>query len=242
MEHSYEQYQTERQDRIDRYVLGRMTEEERKEFEQDMADDHELREQTVFTECVRRAVVSREEKLAKMRKWDKKTVPDVHSVADSGNRKPLYWISSIAAVLVVGFFVVQLMRTGSAGNGNGSMGLPAFFEPEMNVRGGSGYADIKGKIQNQKFAQALEQITNEEIALTKDSLEMCGTPGLSDEERESLRVLVSSKRADLNWLKAWALLGIDRKDEAMTLIDSFRGQVGEYTEVADSLYNLISTQ
>ena len=240
MEHSYEQYQTERQDRIDRYVLGRMTEEERKEFEQDMADDHELREQTEFTQRVRAAVVSREEKLAKMREWDKKTAQENPAATSSGIRKQIYWISTIAAVLVVGFFVVQLMKTSPTGGQNGSTGLPAFFEPETYVRGGSDYADIKENIRNWKYDRALEQITNEELALKKDSLETCGNPDLSDEEREGVKALVASKRADLNWLKAWALLGLDRKDEAMALIDCFRRQDGDYKAAADSLYNLVN--
>lgn len=86
----------ERQDRIDSYVLDRMTDDERQQFEQDMAHDSDLKAQTVFTENVRRAIVCRNEKLAKMREWDRE-----------GKSKAVYWLSSVAAVLVFGFFQVQ---------------------------------------------------------------------------------------------------------------------------------------
>lgn len=57
------------QDRIDEYLLDRMSDEERKSFESDAAEDAELKEQLQFTETVQQATKSRNEKLAAMEEW-----------------------------------------------------------------------------------------------------------------------------------------------------------------------------
>ena len=45
------------QDKIDDYLLDRMTEEERRAFENDIENDMELREQIKFTEMVQKALM-----------------------------------------------------------------------------------------------------------------------------------------------------------------------------------------
>ncbi len=51
----------EYQDRIDDYLLDRMTEEERRAFENDIENNKELREQMKFTEMVQGALKSKVE-------------------------------------------------------------------------------------------------------------------------------------------------------------------------------------
>ena len=60
----------EYQDHIDDYLLGRMSDEDSKVFEQELKNDDELREQMEFTKDVQTATKSRNEKLAKMREWE----------------------------------------------------------------------------------------------------------------------------------------------------------------------------
>ena len=52
----------EYQDRIDDYLLDRMTEEERRAFENDIENNMELREQMKFTEMVQGALKNKVEK------------------------------------------------------------------------------------------------------------------------------------------------------------------------------------
>lgn len=52
----------EYQDRIDDYLLDRMTEEERRAFENDIENNKELREQMKFTEMVQGTLKSKVEK------------------------------------------------------------------------------------------------------------------------------------------------------------------------------------
>ncbi len=57
------------QDRIDEYLLHRMSEEERLAFEKEVNSDKELQEQLSFTEDIQQVLKSRNEKLTKMAEW-----------------------------------------------------------------------------------------------------------------------------------------------------------------------------
>ena len=104
------------QDRIDEYLLhgDAMSEEDKALFLKEIEEDEEKRELYEFTKNVKMAMVSREEKLKAMTEFQKEMKSHHH-------RKTWLWISSIAAVLVVGFFAIN----------------PLFVEnsPTDNVRG-----------------------------------------------------------------------------------------------------------
>lgn len=125
------------QDLIDDYLLGRMSEERRRDFERQMRQDNGLREQTEFTRAVLAATRSRNEKLARMRRWqdedERETVAAIaarpaYPATGSGysrceapqtakpskrrhsGKKAMYWISGIAAMLIVGLFVFKTFQ------------------------------------------------------------------------------------------------------------------------------------
>ena len=104
------------QDRIDEFLLHNdaMSEEDKAQFLKEIEDDVEKREQYEFTKNVKMAMVSRGEKLKAMTEFQKEMKSHHH-------RKTWLWISSIAAVLVIGFFAIN----------------PLFVEnsPTDNVRG-----------------------------------------------------------------------------------------------------------
>ena len=104
------------QDRIDEYLLHgeTMSEKKKAEFLKEIEEDAEKREQYEFTKNVKLAMVSRGEKLKAMTEFQKEMKSHHH-------RKTWLWISSIAAVLVIGFFAIN----------------PLFVEnsPTDNVRG-----------------------------------------------------------------------------------------------------------
>ena len=103
------------QDRIDEYLLHNdaMSEEDKAQFLKEIEDDVEKREQYEFTKNVKMAMVSREEKLKAMTEFQKEM--------KRSNRKTWLWISSIAAILVVGFFAINplLVETSSHDNVRG---------------------------------------------------------------------------------------------------------------------------
>lgn len=104
------------QDRIDEYLLygDTMSEEDKAQFLKEIEEDVEKKEQYEFTKNVKQAMVSRGEKLKAMTEFQKEMKSHHH-------RKTWLWISSIAAVLVIGFFAIN----------------PLFVEnsPTDNVRG-----------------------------------------------------------------------------------------------------------
>ena len=104
------------QDRIDEYLLhgDAMSEEDKARFLKEIEEDAEKKEQYEFTKNVKQAMVSRGEKLKAMTEFQKEMKSHHH-------RKTWLWISSIAAVLVIGFFAIN----------------PLFVEnsPTDNVRG-----------------------------------------------------------------------------------------------------------
>ena len=104
------------QDRIDEYLLygDTMSEEDKAQFLKEIEEDAEKKEQYEFAKNVKQAMVSRGEKLKAMTEFQKEMKSHHH-------RKTWLWISSIAAVLVIGFFAIN----------------PLFVEnsPTDNVRG-----------------------------------------------------------------------------------------------------------
>lgn len=130
------------QDRIDEYLLGRMSDADKAAFLQEVKQDKEKNEQLEFTKNVKNAICSREEKLdalkdtqaqyeARQRKAAlRHTGTESYCIASDGEletsapkkakKKTWLWISGIAAILVIGFFAITPMfYTGSSPKGNG---------------------------------------------------------------------------------------------------------------------------
>ena len=104
------------QDRIDEYLLhsDTMSEEDKAQCLKEIEENIEKQEQYEFTKNVKQAIVSRGEKLKAMTEFQKEMKSHYH-------RKTWLWTSSIAAILVIGFFAIN----------------PLFVEnsPTDNVRG-----------------------------------------------------------------------------------------------------------
>ena len=103
------------QDRIDEYLLhgDSLSEEAKAQFLKEIEEDAEKKEQYEFTKNVKQVMISRGEKLKAMTEFQKEMK---HS-----NRKTWLWISSIAAVMVGGFFAINplLVETSSHDNVRG---------------------------------------------------------------------------------------------------------------------------
>ena len=100
------------QDRIDEYLLhgDSLSKEAKAQFLKEIEEDEEKREQYEFTKNVKQAMVSRGEKLKAMTEFQKKMK---HSYM-----KTWLWMSSIAAVLVVGFFAIDPLFVGNSPTDN----------------------------------------------------------------------------------------------------------------------------
>lgn len=252
------------QDRIDDYLLDRMSDEERNSFESDAAENAELKEQLQFTETVQQATKSRNEKLAAMKEWkddyvweDEREVaasvaecrptgsgynycpaPSTYktrSMPRSSGRKFLYWISGIAAVFVVGFFLIQNLYVTNS---------PYEYKPssrmnDMTLRAGSDNSEIELLLSQKKYGDALDLIEEKYLAVKEDSLVIVQDETMDAERKEYDMQIVKDKQDELKWLKAHALLGLSQQETALRILDGLRNEEGYYQMAADSLYNHI---
>ncbi len=245
------------QDRIDEYLLKRMSPEDCMAFENEVAENQELHEQLSFTEEVRHAMRSRNEKLAKMEEWEKET----ESKSRLSKRRLYYWVSGIAALFIVGFITIsRYLSSFDKGVGTEYAQTNLVQEEES--------ADIEKLLAYNKYSTALEKINRE---IETELHEISFGPGCAEDEgieiidsctpdtvciiddidikdysrenskeefREESREKSQSRLTYLYWLKVKALIGLNRIDEALPLLEDLRRD-SEYGLQADSLYKLL---
>ena len=137
---------TDFQDRIDEYILGRMSDEKKAQFEAEVNQDESKKEQLEFTRNVKGAITSREDKMAKLkimqRMYDREHnqvaasmratgtddcqySPTPHHVEEKKPSKRIWWwASGIATMLVIGLFVVNPF-------GSDTLQTPSGFSPSF---------------------------------------------------------------------------------------------------------------
>lgn len=122
------------QDRIDEYLLRSdlMSEAAKMQFQKEIEEDAEKKEQYEFTKNVRNAMASRGEKLKAIVEFEK-------AMKKSKRRKIWLGVSSVAAVLVVGFLTINPLLVDDSQDGSVRGGeevfekeLPVVDEPKRN--------------------------------------------------------------------------------------------------------------
>jgi len=261
------------QDRIDDYLLGRMSDEERNNFESDATADAELKEQLQFTETVQQATKSRNEKLAAMEEWKDDYVWEDERVAaasaaeylptgsgcnycptptmesrrvatSSTFKKMLYWVSGIAAILVVGVFVFNVYRPSSH-----EIAMEAARPTEapskngnVSFRGRSHDMDIESQLAMGDYSKALARLEKNEADIRADLMLIDRELHSRGDGREDAMKDKDSLETNLVrvlYLKAQALIGLDQKDEARVVLDEIRHSRSDYGIKADSLFHLL---
>lgn len=232
------------QDKIDEYLLNRMLDDERLAFEKEVGENAELRKQLEYTQSVQEAVTSRSEMLAAMREWEN----DYHwenervAVAHAANEAThptkkwlVYWISGVAAVFIVGLFFLFRPE-----------GSPPISNPTHDVMlnssnsRGWNYSSIDDMLQQKCYEEALAYIDLESDSIQMDSIDIVMNYTLDREELGREMMLIKERQNELKWLKVQALIGLNRLEETLMLLDSLRNTEGDYKRQADSLYHHIS--
>ena len=247
------------QDRIDDYLLGRMSDNECKSFETELKQNGDLCDQLEFTKSVQTATKSRNEKLAKMEEWeddyifeDDSRVATVnyrptgseyvscpipseyqtYAKPNSSRRSYLYWISGVAAIFIAVFFLFNTFY----GDKEELLYSPMQMEKGA-VRAGGDYAEIEQLLVNRDYQRALALIEQQEKSITEQRIQ---TDSIEDEEKRAYdQMLIQTKADELCLLKVYALIGVDRRSEALQLLDELRKKDSDYKEQADSLYHII---
>lgn len=219
----------EYQDRIDDYLLDRMSDEERKSFEVEATSNKELQEQLTFTQDVQHVIKTRNEKLAKLKEWEGEEQEMVANPRPT-YRRYLYWLSGIAALSMVVFLLHDLWVVEDEAHVN-YQGID-----NMAIRSSSSYPDIRQALEQKKYEEALSLIKQETVLIREDSARFSHDTNLNEDDKEKKMLLLKEQQDELDWLKVYALLGLQRKDDAIILLNGMRSKDGYYQMSADSLY------
>lgn len=204
------------QDKIDRYVMGRMSAEERADFEANMAADPSLDDEVRLTQSIKSSLGDIEEKRRSIARFEDERR---YNMRMRLRRKVLSAVTVAAACAIAIFLIVMP----DADNGGDA----------AVVRGGLVSDSIVKLIDNKRYAQALQAISVAEA----DTLP---TDTTSAEAIESERAVISMEQYRLRWLKIKALVGLQRYDEALPLLRQYAKETGEYQSAAKEMLKRLS--
>lgn len=220
------------QDKIDAYLLNRMNESEKIEFEELLNKNQELKEQYQFTKTVRSELKDRTEKLRLLQtiKEKGKTIK-LRKIALTSSA-----ITGIAALFILVFFIKF-----PSGSFHSMPLLDIEYYDEYRAN-----ADIKSiaiLINERKYKEALEKIQEEEQEIS-EMLEMSMSDSipfnsLTQEEKERVEYenkVFNRDRMELEWLKLHAYIGLNNKEEYNRIIKKIISEDGVHKTDAKKLY------
>lgn len=220
------------QNKVDRYLRGEMTEQERCEFEDQLKDDIDLQEAYEFTIQVQEALRSHREKTEMMRRWDME-----YCETEKTERMRRVFRNQmiggllVAAVLVIGLFLFYPRQ----------VEMPPLEKEHFEIyRSGGNLTQIAELILAGEYSEALIQIESKEKEFIQSSSDSLSVLAGEERERAEYEAAVVRQESDhLKWLKVYALMGLERRTEALLLLDELRSRNGMYRHLADSLYSLM---
>lgn len=259
------------QDRIDEYLLNRMSDEERLAFEQEVKNNQEFQEQLSFTEDVQQILKSRNEMLAKMEEWKDDYQwhdeynenaanvsratgnrcddrPTLSQTSTGSQRRMYYWISGLAAVFIIGIFLFNYHKHNRY-EMLGKSNLPTeeiYPTRENNSFNGLGGSQTdKPRLAQHDIDVVLHSIQQQEIFIYNKMVILNHELMSRGTEQDDINDELSNLQMQLDslyWVKAQLLITFHRHDEAIVLLDKIRHSKNKYKDQADSLYNDIQTR
>ena len=239
------------EERIDNYLLGRMSEAERAAFEQDLATDAELKEEYECQKAIANAVqkvamkdfltqhvVERQEESSNvidLSTYFKQTVGKVRKFFSSGQR--VAWtLASVAAMVVA---IVGSVNYTSTLHTMRSNGMFAYTELTVPVARDGNKLDALIEeaytlIGAEDFDNALDTIEDAK-AMAKETLD---EPVVTEEDEYEHQVL-QQKLYDLEWYEAIVLMRQGKVLKAKKALDAIATSSSPYAEAARNELNTI---
>jgi len=219
----------ELQDKIDNYLLDRMSEDERRAFEKEMDGNEELQEQLGFTKNVRSVLVSRNEKLAKMKKWD---VDEQIQVACRSRRTWVYKISGIAAVFIIGFFLFSTLFNNNNSLSGDYNNYNVIAPKQMSSD------DVLSTEKNRKLLASIEEKEYEVLSELRMLTSRGANDVVSEEDKERMASL-KKQLEELQWSRVTLMVELKDYKQALIVLEEIRQSESVYMEKADSLYHIL---
>lgn len=227
------------QDRIDAYLRGEMTSEERFEFEKDKDTNMALRQEYLETKAIADALADRKEKLDMMARWDMEEELRLKIL----HRRMLIrrWTIgfSAAACLAIGFFAVRPIFLTTTSVPDNNFVMPDFSQ-ETYYRGeNSDIERLDSIISSRDYAKALaftdSLINDSRLEIVQYEQKNSLT------EKDSYRKLqYENNLYDLEWRRVNLLLALNQKEEAKALLKEFVYKDGVYKTKADSIFKTLN--
>lgn len=220
------------QDKIDAYLLNRMTESEKIEFEELLNNNQELKDQYLFTKTVRSELKDRTEKIKLLQTIKEKgKAIRLRKIALTSSA-----ITGIAAVFILIFFINY--PSGSF------QSMPVLdMEYYDEYRANSDIKSIAILINEKKYKEALAKIHEEEQELSEmseismsDSIQF---NSLTQDEKARVEYetkVYSKDRMELEWLKLHAYIGLNNREEYNRIIKKIISEDGVHQTDAKKLY------
>lgn len=218
------------QDKIDDYLLHRMSDKELSDFKKKLCSDRELKEQYEFTKDLGNVLKGRNDKLSMMQKW-KDDYSWKKKVAISGSHV-LYWASSVAAVFIVGLLVLRNYYLPEKSIDNNSIRTDELL---FNTGGNS---DVVIMLNQEKYEDAYKLIQEKSQSLKMDSIMLSRSQDIDEYQRDSIMRILNEKQVELNWFKTHLFPDNNQQKAVLEFLDELRNNDGVYKRRADSLYNL----
>lgn len=220
-------------EQIDKYLRKEMTPEESLNFEQEALNNPELRKEIELTYRIKRSLIDRKEKLRKTAQWERKSKFKIASFAT---------ISSIAAMLVVGFFITKPALEVPDTNGNLIASASIESPNDLKEIRESAIVTVKKSISKGMEEEAIAEVNRLEEKnviptlneISEGRFVMSNSMGSEDAE------ILSRDAYELHWLKIQSLLAIGQKAEAKEQLKSFIQIEGKYKATADSLLHTLN--
>ena len=206
------------QDRIDSYIRGEMIATERSVFASELSSDPELRKEFELTRNIANSISDRAKKKEQIQAWKKKKTSYKTIYISSA-------ITSIAAMLVVGFFLFRNTLDSSTPNIMGNFVSSYRYTT---------YSEISMLIEKEDYTRALAYIEKAESSSVNTNSSMENQIMANNDS-------ISTNLYELKWLKAQVLVGLDRIDEAKSLLNEIMNIEGKFYNDIDSLLNKLQT-
>lgn len=206
------------QDRIDSYIRGEMTAAERSMFSSELSTNPELRKEFELTRRIANRISDRAKKKEQIQAWKKK----------NSSHRTIYMssaITSIAAMLAVGFFLFRNTSDDSTPNTVGNVTSSYRY---------TAYSEISMLIEKEDYTRAFTYIVEAESSL------VITNPPIENQIMVN-NDTVSTSLYELKWLKAQALVGLARTNEAKSILNEIKNVEGKFHDDIESLLSKLQT-
>ncbi|GEM_PF-2036850 len=226
-----------RQESIDRYLLGEMTADEEREFQSQMAADPELNDEVALMRRIMAAISLRASRDEKMARWDNEA--DSHDEVRQKKRpvlsRPAAYLSAAASAAVIFMLGGYILNPRTAPGDDVMTETPpphTSYTLPSSMRGSAeaSVATIGRELHETRETArfALVQIEN---ALADTLIDK----NISAEEADYQRILIERRNYDLRWLRINALIAAGQIEKAREELALFATEDGYYRDEAEIL-------